>query len=220
MSKQYRLVVFDWEGTLSDTLGQVLDCIASEAKHLNYGELDQKLARQFAELGLVNAIRKLFPQLSSTEQEHLLKAVQHALINRPYAVYLMPGSKGFIEKLYQKGIYLAIASNKGQTSLNRALQSSGLDLFFKVVRCAGQLPPKPCPQMLEEILLEFDIDVNEAVMIGDSVCDIEMAKTIGMDAIGVNFYHQQHSNLLLGKGALAVFSNYSQLAQYLNIIND
>ncbi|STX52269.1 hydrolase (haloacid dehalogenase family) [Legionella busanensis] len=220
MSKQYRLVVFDWEGTLSDTLGQVLDCIASEAKYLNYGELDQKLARQFAELGLVNAIRKLFPQLNSTEQEYLLKAVQHALINHPYAVYLMPGSKEFIEYLYQKGIYLAIASNKGQNSLNRALQNSGLDSFFKVIRCAGQLPPKPCPQMLEEILLEFNIDVNEAVMIGDSVCDIEMAKTIGMDAIGVNFYNQQHSNLLLAKGALAVFSSYSQLAQYLNITSD
>ncbi|WP_419419137.1 HAD family hydrolase [Legionella sp. D16C41] len=222
MSKQYRLVVFDWEGTLSDTLGQVINCVVSEAKRLNYGEVDEKLARQYAELGLGNVIRKLFPQLNSMEQEYLLKAVQHSLINRPSEIYLTPGAREFVESLYQNDIYLGIASNKGQNSLNRALQNSGLASFFKVVRCAGQLPPKPCPQMLEEILFEFNVDVNEALMIGDSTCDIEMAKAINMDAIGINFYHQQHSNLLLAKGAVAVFSSYSQLASYLNIklIND
>ncbi|STX29622.1 hydrolase (haloacid dehalogenase family) [Legionella beliardensis] len=217
MSKQYRLVVFDWEGTLGDTLGQVLHCMASEAKRLNYGELDEALVRQSVELGLAHAIKRLFPSLSSIEQEQLLKAIQHALINRSHEVYLIPGAREFVQQLHQAGINLAIASNKGQNSLNRAIQSSGLDEFFKVVCSAGQMPPKPCPQMLEEILLAFNIDVNQAVMIGDSVSDIEMARTIGMDAIGVNFYNQQHSNLLLEKGALAVFDNYPQLAIYLNV---
>ncbi|MFC3909155.1 HAD family hydrolase [Legionella dresdenensis] len=216
MSKQYRLVVFDWEGTLCDTLGQVIHCVENEARRLNFGELDWEIASQSVELGLNNAIRKVFPHLSPEQHYELVNAVQTVLVSRGLQLYLFPGAKETIEQLHQKGIDLAIASNKGQQSLMRAVQQSGLDDYFKVIKSASQSEPKPSPQMLEEILAIYSLPAGEALMVGDSLSDIKMAKSIGVDAIGVDFYHQNSSALMM-EGALGVFHDYKQIARFLNL---
>lgn len=219
MGKAYRLVVFDWEGTLGDTLGQILNHVAKEARRLQFGELDEQLARQSVELGLVKAVKKVFPHLNQDQQEQLLQAVNQSLVSRTTDVYLMPGAKSIISRLHRAGIELAIASNKGHQSLQRVLHLCELDKIFKVTRSAGQTPPKPCPQMLEEIMGEFDVAPEETLMVGDSVTDIEMAKSIGIDAIGVDFYHQQEATLRAA-GALTVIDDYEHLADYLQLPNE
>ena len=70
--------------------------------------------------------------------------------------------------------------------------------------------------MLEELMAEFDTNPNETLMVGDSVSDIEMAKSIGVDAIGVDFCLQQEA-ALRAAGALDVFDDYQQLAEYLQL---
>lgn len=216
MSRPYRLVVFDWEGTLGDTLGQILNTVASVAKRLEFGELDERLARQYVALGLVMAVRKLFPHLSIHQHEQLLEAVQQSLATNPMDVCLIPGATSIVKQLHQAGIDLAIATNKGQQSLLRALHASGLDVFFTMTRSAGQASAKPCPQMLEELMAEAGVTADQTLMIGDSVMDIEMARQINVDAIGVDFYHQQEENLRRA-GALEVFDDYQQLATYLQL---
>lgn len=219
MSKRYRLVIFDWEGTLSDTLGQILSTIADEARKLNFGELNEPLARQSVDLGLIKAVKRLFPCLSPCQHHQLVLAVQQALLSRNARVHLLPGVEEIITQIVKANIDLAIATNKGQSSLQRALSACGLASFFKITRSAGQTPPKPCPQMLEEILQEYAIPVDEALMVGDSVTDIEMARQINMDAIGIDFYHQQ-AEVLLSAGALDVFDNYQQLARFLQLSDE
>jgi phosphoglycolate phosphatase len=216
MSKRYRLVVFDWEGTLSDTLGQVLNCVAVEARRLSFGELNEEIARQSVELGLVNAIKKVFPDLTLWQHEQLLNAVQQSLMSKHSDVYLIPGAMELVRRIHQTGIDLAIATNKGQQALQRALHRTGLDEFFTVTRSAGQTAPKPSTEMLDEIVQAFMIPVEDALMIGDSITDMEMAKNFGMDAIGVNFYHQA-SESLLAAGALQVFDDYQKVADFLQL---
>ncbi len=218
MKKRYHLVVFDWEGTLGDTLGHVLNTLVTQAARLSLGEVDESLARQYVVLGLAKAIHKLFPTLSLHQHEQLLLAVQESLsITSPDAC-LFPGARACVEELHQAGVALAIATNKGPHSLQRALQDSGLDDLFKVTRAAGQVPPKPCPQMIEEIMTVFGVFPSETLMIGDSVADIEMASRAGVDAIGIDFYHQQRA-ALLEAGALVVFDDYKTLAHYLQQSN-
>ncbi len=216
MKKSYQLVVFDWEGTLGDTPGHVINTLATQARCLHFGELNEKLARQYAVLGLVRAVKKLFPHLTLHQHEQLLHAVQKALISSSSDACLFPGAKALVEQISRAGLHLAIASNKGQHSLLRALQETGLQDFFRVTRAAGQSPPKPCPQMLEEIMAIFDVCASQTLMIGDSITDIEMALSVDVDAIGVDFYHDQRANLTAA-GALAVFDDYSQLSQYLKL---
>ena len=213
MKKSYRLVIFDWEGTLGDTLGHVVKALAEEATHLQLGELDERLARKFLTLGLATAIKKLFLHASLHQHEQLLQAVQQALTIPSTDTCLFPGVKRLVKDLHHAGFELAIATNKGPHSLQRVLHETGLDEFFKVTRAAGQTPPKPCPQMLHEIMDVFGVLPSETVMIGDSIADIEMASLADVDGIGVDFYHQQRASLLAA-GALAVFDNDEQLANY------
>ncbi|KTD64511.1 HAD family hydrolase [Legionella spiritensis] len=214
MSKRYRLVIFDWEGTLGDTLGQILNNVAAEARRLDFGDMDEQLARQYVDLGLVKAVQKVFPHLSPKQHQELLFAVQQSVVARQAEVILLPGARRIIEYLHNHHVDMAIATNKGQQSLLRALQHSGLDRFFKVTRSAGQTAPKPSPQMLEEILVELAIPVEDALMVGDSVTDIEMANSIGMDAVGVDFYRQQR-HALKNAGALDVFDDYEAFAKFM-----
>ena len=216
MKKSYRLVVFDWEGTLGDTLGHILDALATQARLLHFGELDEKAARQYVTLGLARAVKKLFPHLSMNQHEQLLAAVQEALYKVSADECLFPGAKHIVQQMQRAGMYVAIATNRGQQSLQRALQASGMDDFIRVTRSADQVPPKPCPQMIEEIMDIFGVTPSETLMIGDSVSDIEMASNANVNAIGVDFYHCQEAELS-ALGALAVFDDYAQLARYLDL---
>ncbi len=216
MNKPYRLVVFDWEGTLGDTLGQILHTVAVEAKHLQFGELDERLARQYVALGLVRAIKKIFPDLSISQHDQLIQAVQHSLLTEPKDVFLIPGAARIVQQIHDAGMELAIATNKGHHSLQRALQAVGLSAFFTTTRSAGQTPAKPCPQMLEEIMDVCGVTASQTLMVGDSVTDVEMARQINVDVIGVDFY-QQAAVELRAAGALEVFDDYQQLAKYLKL---
>lgn len=216
MSNPYDLVVFDWEGTIADTLGAVFHTVAVEAELLGLRAFNQEEARKYVDLGLERALKKAYPMLSLYEHEQLLHAVQHSMHTRSLDIYLIPGVREFILQLHDANINMAVATNKGHQSLIRALQATGLDAFIKVTRSAGQAPAKPCPQMLEEIIDEFGGSATTTLMIGDSATDIEMARSIQVNAIGVDFYHQQESALKTA-GALAVFDNYKVLANYLHL---
>lgn len=218
INQRYELVVFDWEGTLSDTSTFVLTLLAKEANRLHFGALDEHLARQSVSLGLTTMIKRCFPLLALTQQEMLLEAMQQTLSKCSLDESLIPGAETIVHAIHACGIQLAIATNRGKQALQRALTASGLAPYFTVTRTASDAPAKPCPQMLEDILAYSGVIAEKALMIGDSRTDIEMAVSIGVDAIGVNFYFQQdQKNELLASGASAVFDNYQMVADYLGL---
>lgn len=216
MSNPYQLIVFDWEGTISDTLGLIINTVTSETRRLGFGDIDPKVARKYVDLGLVQALRKTLPNLSPKQHEELLQAIYFTINSRPSEVCLIPGAREFIQQIHDANIAVAVASNKGQHSLSRAIQASGLTNLISVVRSAGQTAAKPDPQMLEEIMEELGINESQTLMIGDSTVDMEMAKSIDVTAIGVDFYHQQES-ALKEAGAIAVFDDYQLVANYINL---
>lgn len=61
MSSAYQLVIFDWEGTIADTLGVILHTVATEAKMLGFGDIDPYQARKYVDLGLVQAVKRHCP---------------------------------------------------------------------------------------------------------------------------------------------------------------
>lgn len=216
MIKPYGLIVFDWEGTLSDTLGQVMQAFAAEAKRLDLGELDMAVGRRAMALGPVVAIKKLFPHLPTHQQSDLLEAAQRALISNALPICLMPGTHELLLKIKKAGMQLAIATNRGQQSLMRDLEAADLADWFDVTRSASQCSPKPSPQMLNEIREACGVSSDETVMVGDSVSDIEMAVHGHVMAIGVDFYHQNET-ILREAGAVEVIDDFSQLTRILGL---
>ncbi len=212
----YKLIVLDWEGTLGDPLGHIHCALAREAKNLGLGDYDVACARRYVSLGLDKAVRKIFPDLELSQYERLLLGVQQELISSHAVAYLFDGARELIEKAHAAGLLLAIATNKGQQSLERALQALELESFFLTTRSAGQLPAKPCPDMLEEILELTGCSPEETLMIGDSTSDMEMASAIDVPRVGVDFYHQQADDLKKA-GAETVLYNFKEIETYLGL---
>lgn len=215
-NSRYQLIIFDWEGTLGDTVGQSLLQMARERLRDDKVQASENQTDSSFKKVISQSIRDVFPYWSEQQIEQFCKV--HGLMQSFSASseILFPGAKDFIESLHQENKQLAIATNKGYHSLLQALQYTGLDAYFSILRAAGQVPPKPCPQMLTEILQESLLATSQALMVGDSPADIEMAGQIGMEVVGVDFYHQ-NSDLLLAKGAIAVFDNYQDLQDFINI---
>lgn len=212
----YKLIVLDWEGTLGDPLGHIHDALEKEAEHLGLGDYDAACARRYVSLGLEKAVRKIFPDLTQDMYERLLRGVQQELVSSHAVAYLFDGARELLQKAHAAGFILAIATNKGQQSLERALQALGIESFFSATRSAGQLPAKPCPDMLEEILDLTGCAPEETLMIGDSVSDMEMASAIDVPRIGVDFYYQQADDLKKA-GAQDVFCDFKQIEEYLGL---
>jgi len=218
MGSPYHLVVFDWEGTIGDPLGQFLSSLTIQAKQLNFGSVDAETARYYLTMGPVIAIKKMFPHLSSAQQSELLQNTQQTMLLNHTEVCLISGVREILLQIKSNGIKLAIASNKGQQSLLRDLANAGLQDLFDVIRTASQAAAKPSPQMLEEIMEECDATADETLMVGDSVSDIEMATQLHVTAIGVDFYRQNEA-ILRAAGAEDVFDNFQKLSCYLELMD-
>lgn len=140
--------------------------------------------------------------------EGTLKAIN------PYKVELNPGAIAVIQQLKQQACAIGIATGCGTQALKRELQQLGLESWFDATRTAEQTCSKPHPLMLEEIFEELNCKPFQALMVGDNVCDMEMARAAGCDALGVDF-SQGTAAQLLDAGAKQVIQDYANFFEAL-----
>jgi phosphoglycolate phosphatase len=82
---------------------------------------------------------------------------------------------------------LAVATGKGRQGLDHAMKTTGLEGFFHLTRCADEAFSKPHPEMLNQILDVSGTYPDQALMIGDTEYDLEMALNAGMSSLGVTY---------------------------------
>jgi phosphoglycolate phosphatase len=216
LKKSYELIVFDWEGTLSDTLGQVVDTINQAAKEIGVNGCEKLRLRHQVQYGVSSAIQGAFPSISDEQYlalEQRFYLLQSKSCNK---TLLFDGALALLELLHKQGILLAIASSKGTQSLMQAIKGAQLDTLLDFTRTAQQTCPKPNPKMLNDIMVDARTTNSNTLMIGDSVYDIMMANSIDVDAIGVNFY-QGEDEKLLEAGALSVIDDYTKLFDFIEL---
>ena len=188
MSKYYELVIFDWDGTLVDSQAQIVQCMREAFMSLDLEPPNESAIRQIVGLSLDIAVARLMPDLDKTMQIAVANVYRDiAFAHSNHSSFPFYGVKISLKYLRQCSLYLAIATGKGRRGLDAALKGSGLSSFFDITRCADETLSKPDPMMLEEILADLDINVEKAIMVGDTSYDIEMAKNIGMDSIAVTY---------------------------------
>lgn len=128
------------------------------------------------------------------------------------------GALDTLAKLKERNIDIALATNKGLSSLQKALAVAGVEQYFSAIRSASQCDSKPSPMMLTEIMDELQISAKDTLMVGDSVVDIEMANAAGVRAVGLHCYHEQDQiDALKQAGATKVLTSYDELRHFLQI---
>lgn len=186
-ARSFRLLVFDWDGTLMDSIGTIVDCTLAAFDGLE--EVERPAPAQIREcigLGLVETMQRHFPDWDEALSARLIDNYRR-LWRSEYKdkVALFPGSFAIVEELHAAGYLLGVATAKGRAGLERELDATGLRPFFHATRTVDEAPSKPAPGMLFGLFDELGVGAGEAVMIGDTSFDLEMAGNAGCAGIGV-----------------------------------
>lgn len=188
------LIIFDWDGTLMDSIGLIVESMHIAGEAHGFTTTDQAV-KDIIGLSLMHGIEILYPQASDT---------QKLAIQQSYADYYIPNSHRtpffmpideMLLTLKQQDKQLAVATGKKRKGLDRVLEASASRHYFTITRCADESGSKPDPQMLRDILDYTKQPISQAVFIGDSIYDIQMANRLGMTSIAVNYGTASSSEL-------------------------
>ncbi len=183
-----KTVIFDWDGTLVDSIEHIATSLHLAATEMGFPALEKAAYRHIIGLGMVDALKTLYPGLSDAEIEGIRQRYsQYFFAKEATPQQIFAGVPALLDELRTQGRGRAVATGKSRRGLDAALTSSGLREHFDITRCADETRSKPDPAMLLEILQFYGLEPAQAVMIGDTTYDMEMAQRIGMPAIGVRW---------------------------------
>ncbi|GAB3314239.1 HAD family hydrolase [Haliea atlantica] len=191
------LVIFDWDGTLCDSLGQIVAAMQAAARECALPIPSEAAVRHIVGLGLPQAVAVLYPEHGERDREALAAAYSACYVAAdPGPARLYAGALELLEALRGSGCELAIATGKTRRGLDRVLAGLGMQGYFESTRCADETASKPDPRMLSEILRERRRPREQALMVGDSIYDLDMARRLGMASVGIS--HGVHDHAALG----------------------
>lgn len=182
---KYKLIIFDWDGTLANSIWAIVTSLKEAANAIGY-KITDEAARHIIGMGIDDARRYLLPELSDTalmKKFHLV--YRDGYLQREKEIVLYDKAIPLLADLEKTGRVLTIATGKSREGLVNALESKQLGGFFTTVRTADLTSPKPSPDMIFEICEETGIDATHTLMIGDTTHDLQMATNAGVDAIGL-----------------------------------
>ncbi len=211
---RYRLIVFDWDGTLIDSAGAIVECIQEAARDLGLAVPVRERASHVIGLGLRDSLRSAVPSLAEEQYAAFAAAYRRHFLVRQDAMVLFPGVRALLEHLRGAGRQLAVATGKSRRGLDHALELTGLKPYFTASRCADETDPKPHPAMLLELLGELEAEPGQALMIGDTSHDLLMARSAGVDAVAVT-YGAHPGDALRAFAPRACVASVGELSQWL-----
>lgn len=188
MTKQYELIIFDWDGTLMDSAAKIVSCMQMAAARCEVEIPSVEAVSHIIGISLTPAIKQLFNIDDDKLAERLTLAYKDVYLGADTTPCpLFEGVVDMLAGLTASGHELAVATGKARRGLNRAWQQTNTGHFFITSRCADEADSKPSPDMLLQLLKERDLTPAQALMIGDTTYDMQMAQAIGMDRVGVSY---------------------------------
>jgi phosphoglycolate phosphatase len=211
--KKYKLVIFDWDGTVMDSISKIVNCIRHSALALNIEPPSDTAIKNIIGMSLELAIEVLFPD-DVAQHPALVNGYKQQYRVDTTATPVFDNVENVLSALKAQGVILAIATGKGRAGLMRLLEQTQLGHYFSATRTSDEARSKPSPDMLEQLLAELAINADEALMIGDTKIDMAMAQAANIDRVGVTM--GVHSAAQLSEfSPVATVDNYQQLQRIL-----
>ncbi len=186
MKRRFKLLVFDWDGTVMDSEARIVACVDGAIRDLNLPYRTRDEVKNIIGLGLREAVQTLFP---GSDEELLTMIVDryrhHFLHADKTPSTLFPGAHQTLQTLNSDGYLLAVATGKGRVGLEKVFDETDTRAFFVTSRCADETFSKPHPQMLEEVIEFCGVEPQETLMIGDTEYDMQMAENANTAALAV-----------------------------------
>jgi len=216
----YRLLVFDWDGTLADSEQRIVEAAQSAIATLKLPERSHQEVREIIGLALGEACQALFPELAQGQEHRFIACYrEYYLRNTANPIPLFPGAEGALRGFAEDRYQMAVATGKGRRGLDRDMANHRLGPLFSTTRCADDAPSKPHPKMLLDIMEELAVDRTETLMIGDTAYDMEMARNAGVAYVAVSSGVHDRQRLL-EFDPLALLDSVADLPAWLSNFTD
>lgn len=212
--RRFDLIVFDWDGTLYDSTGLIVQCIQAACRDLGAAVPSDAQAAYVIGLGLQDALRHAAPELPRERYPELAQRYRHHYFAQQDALVLFPGVVEMLRALKQRSHLLAVATGKARRGLDLALSHAQLHGMFDATRTADETASKPDPRMLLELMREFGVEPERTLMIGDTTHDLQMAKNARTAGLAVGF-GAHPVEVLVAESPLACVRTPGELAGWL-----
>ena len=186
MRNRFDLIIFDWDGTLINTIDWIAHCLQAAGGEHGCPVPGAQAAKDVIGLCIDSAVQALYPDADVSTQNRVVKTYSQMYASRQLSRDdLFPGVYGMLVKLKAEGFRLAVATGKTRKGLDQALAATGTGDLFNITRCADETASKPHPRMLHEIMDHSGVRPPRALMVGDSIHDMQMAVNAELPSVGV-----------------------------------
>lgn len=213
---QYKLIIFDLDGTVLDTLDDLTDSVNYALEKNRLPQRKKYEIRNFVGNGIRLLIERSVPsdcQLKVVDSvfDDFRNHYKHNSCNKtkPY-----DGIAQLLTELKSYGIQLAVVSNKADFAVRDIVDRYFNGLFDYYAGEKEGIPRKPAPDSVYNAMKFFGASDNEVIYIGDSEVDIETAKNAGLDCISVSWGFRDRS-VLAENGAEMVADDVFELKNLL-----
>jgi HAD superfamily hydrolase (TIGR01509 family) len=185
-----KLIIFDFDGTLVDSAGDVAYAFAHAARTAGKYEREIPPAEVMPHMGknLSEMFEAVLPAENHRYIQHCVNAYRTFYReNCTRTTVPFPGVLDLLTELRARGIKTAIASNKLHPVITHVVGKLELTHYFDHIQGIEDFPAKPAPHMLRYVLQRFDVTPDEALMVGDTDNDVLAAQRAGIAVCAVSW---------------------------------
>jgi phosphoglycolate phosphatase len=178
--------LFDLDGTLVDSLDDLTDAVNHMLSGFGRQQLEPDQVRRLVGKGARNLVQRALDTSNLAEIEQGLAAfTEFNALHIADKSRLYPGTRELLHKLTDAGIRMAVISNKQEALSRLILKTLEVEAFFDIIAGGDTFPEmKPSPLPLLEVIEKFNCSRADAVMVGDSINDIQAGNRAGITTIG------------------------------------
>lgn len=204
--KQYKAVIFDWDGTVMDSTSSIAQAIQAACVDLELPVPSAEDASWVIGLSLELALQRCAPTLDAGRVPLFMERYRHHFFLRDQTLVMFDGIIPLFDELKSREIRLGVATGKTRLGLDRVLRAQQLADRFDCTRCADESQGKPHPAMLFDIMERLSLKPEQVLMVGDTTHDIQMATSAGVDSMAVTYGAHSKRTLLLSEPTVMVSS--------------
>jgi phosphoglycolate phosphatase len=215
MNNRFDLLIFDWDGTLINTIDWIAHSLQTAAERCGCKIPEPQAAKDVIGLSIQAATATLHPDADAQTLAQLVQHYSQVYSAKPLSRDdLFPNTYDMLVELKQAGYTLAVATGKTRRGLQEALHATQTEDLFTVTRCADETSSKPDPKMLLEIMQVTNAAPERCLMIGDSIHDLQMAINARMSSVAV-YCGANSKDTLQAFQPLLCLSHATELLSYL-----
>ncbi len=183
---QYKLIIFDFDGTLAITHKAIISCIAKTFESFQIAAPAADTIRATIGINLANTFKILHLQIEENQIPLWIETYRsYYRTEGEKQLELFPGTKAILQSASKSGLSLGVFSNKHVNFVNLFVEKLRINNFFDlIVGDNGEIILKPDPSVFYSTIKPLfpELDNSQILMVGDTAVDLLFAKNSGIDA--------------------------------------